>query len=410
MHKNSQNGPRDAAYWRFGIISPLLPGDNDGISLRQKLEKLSQNVFYTPGGVPKQYSPNTFRDWLYLYRKLGISGLMGKEREDKGTTSIPKALQEKFIALRKDYPQLTTKRLLKSFMITGAWNGISPSPASFYRFAAQNNLKRNPSSPSKSVSPFEFEEFGDMWMADFMHGPKLVQGTRRIPTYLHAILDDATRYIVQARFHLAEDTEALISDLMLAIRRFGVPRRFYTDNGAAFRSIHLKQVGARLGIHLPHTPAYKPEGRGKLERFFRTVRDQLTSGMWVHFLDELNNALQEWLSEYHATVHSSLAQSPLNRRLIEQNNLKQLSDVQNIDALFRMETEKKIYSNGCIRLKNKYYEIKQGLPGHKTKVFYLPWDKSVIYYGDELIPAKPLDKQQNAKRFQGPKRGRKEDK
>ena len=160
MHNSSENGPRDAAYWRFGIISPLLPGDNDGISLQQKLERLSQNVFYTPGRAPKQYSANTFRDWLYLYRKFGISGLMGKERVDKGTTSIPKALQKKFIDLRNKYPSWTTKRILKKLKRAKAWDGITPSPASFYRFATQNNLKRNPSSPPDSVSPFEFEEFG----------------------------------------------------------------------------------------------------------------------------------------------------------------------------------------------------------------------------------------------------------
>jgi len=102
--------------------------------------------------------------------------------------------------------------------------------------------------------------------------------------------------------------------------------------------------------------------------------------------------------------------SPLNRRLIENNSLKQISEAQNIESLFRMETEKKIYTNGCIRLKNKYYEIKQGLPSQKIKVLYLPWDMSVIYYGDEMIPARLLDKHKNAKRFQGPKRGGKGDK
>jgi transposase InsO family protein len=306
MHNNSETGLRDVALWRFGIISPFLNGGSNGISLRHELEKLSQNIFYTPGGVPKQYAANTFKDWLYQYRKFGIDGLMGKERGDKGSTSLPKPLQKKFIDLRKKYPSWTTKRILKKLKRSRAWDGRTPSKSSFYRYAVQNNLKRNPSSPSDSVSPFEFEEFGDMWMADFMHGPKLVQGTRRIPTYLHAILDDATRYIVQAKFHLKEDTEAVISDLMLAIRRFGLCRRFYSDNGSAFKSRHLKQVAARLGIHLPHTPAYKPQGRGKEERFFKTVRDQFTSGLRPHSLEELNFAFQEWLSEYHETIHSSL--------------------------------------------------------------------------------------------------------
>jgi transposase InsO family protein len=410
MHFTGKNTFRDVALWRFGVISPLLHHSNDGVSLHHELEKLSERIFLTPKGEPKQYSANTFRDWLYLYRKYGIDGLMGKERNDKGSTAIPKPLQEKFVALRKKYPSRTTKRLLRELEKMKVWDGISPSSNSFYRFAARNNLQRNPTSPPDSVSPFEFEEFGDMWMADFMHGPKLVKGTKHIKTYLHAILDDATRYIVQARFHLAENIEALISDLMMAVRRFGVPLRFYTDNGAAFRSIHLKQVAARLGIHLPHTPAYKPRGRGKEERFFRTVRDQYTSGLRPKTLEELNAGFQEWLSEYHGTVHSSLAVSPLNQRLIKNNGLKQLSDIQNVDALFRMETEKKIYSNGCIRLKNKQYEIKGGLPGQKIQVYYVPWDMSVIYFGDEHIAAMPVNKQQNAKRFQGPKRGGKEKK
>jgi putative transposase len=410
MHNLSENHLRDAALWRFGLISPLLHCSNDGVSLHNELEKLSKNTFYTPKGIPKKYAANTFRDWLYRYRKYGLDGLMGKEREDKGSTLISKPLQDKFVALRGDFPNRTTKRLLKVLENSSSWNGKSPSPIAFYRFAARNNLKRNPSASPDSVSPFEFEDFGDMWMADFMYGPKLVQGTKRIQTYLHAILDDTTRYIVQAKFHLSQDTEVLISDLMLAIQRFGLCRRFYTDNGAAYRSIHLKQVAAKLGIHLPHTPAYKPRGRGKCERFFRTVRDQYTCGLKPNSLDELNNGFEEWLSQYHNTIHSSLAQSPLNQRLLKDNGLKQLSEAQNIEALFRMEIEKKIYSNGCVRLKNKQYEIKQGLPGQTIKVFYIPWDMSVIYFGDEMIPAMPVNKHQNAKRFQGPKRGRQEDK
>jgi len=153
MQNNSMNPFRDVALWRFGIISPLLHCSNDGVSLHHELEKLSLNTFYTPGGLTKQYSANTFRDWLYLYRKYGIDGLMGKEREDKGSTSLPKCLQEKFIALRKRYPSRTTKRLLRTLEDSKAWDGNSPSPVSFYRFAAQNNLKRNPSSHPEQIHP-----------------------------------------------------------------------------------------------------------------------------------------------------------------------------------------------------------------------------------------------------------------
>jgi putative transposase len=111
------------------------------------------------------------------------------------------------------------------------------------------------------VRSFEYPHFV---CADFMHGPQAAKGKDK-KAILHAIIDDATT-IVAARFHLSEDTRALISDLMIAVQRFGIPKRFYTDNGSA-RSNHLAHVGAKLSMSLPHTPPYLPQGRGKIELF-----------------------------------------------------------------------------------------------------------------------------------------------
>ena len=121
MHNNSPSPFRDIALWRFGVISPLLHCVNDGISLNQELEKLAKNTFYTPDGKARQFSSNTFRDWLYLYKRQGLNGLMGKERGDKGSSSISLILQEKFRMLRGEYPARTTKRLLKVLKDSGAW-------------------------------------------------------------------------------------------------------------------------------------------------------------------------------------------------------------------------------------------------------------------------------------------------
>jgi len=103
-------------------------------------------------------------------------------------------------------------------------------------------------------------------MADFLHGPKLIAGKKKKKTYLHVILDDSSRFIVHGGFYLTESVEPLINDLMGAVRRFGIPQHFYTDNGAAYSSRHLKIICARNGIDLVHTPPYRPQGRGKVER------------------------------------------------------------------------------------------------------------------------------------------------
>ncbi|OGK06219.1 MAG: hypothetical protein A2487_04780 [Candidatus Raymondbacteria bacterium RifOxyC12_full_50_8] len=163
---------------------------------------------------------------------------------------------------RKEHPLFTVKRLLDELLQKGMWDGRKPSRTAMYRFAAAQGLNRNTQEEPQSVKPFEFAHFGDLWSADFLHGPAVKEGLYERKAYLHAIIDDATRYIVAATFHLAEDTESLLGDLMMAIRRFGVPRRFYTDNGPAFRSYHLRLVAAKLRVALPHTPPYKPQGRG----------------------------------------------------------------------------------------------------------------------------------------------------
>jgi putative transposase len=287
------------------------------------------------------------------------------------------------------------------------WNGHSPSPTAIYRFCKANGLKRNPEKMATPVRSFEYPHFGDMWMADFMHGPQVRHKGKDKKAILHAIIDDATRTIVAARFHLSEDTRALISDLMIAVQRFGIPKRFYTDNGSAFRSNHLAHVGAKLSMSLPHTPPYLPQGRGKIERFFRTLRDGFITGRPRTSLDTLNQELEQWIAHYHAREHTSLNMSPLNKRMSVPSVTKVLDNVRNVDALFRMEVHKKVYSDGCIRLHGRLYDVPEALPHQKIKVSYLPWDLSVIYLGEEMLPAKVLDKTKNATRYENPKQGRK---
>ena len=117
-----------------------------------------------------------------------------------------------------------------------------------------------------------------------------------------------------------------MSELMLAVRRFGVCQRFYTDNGPCYASRHLKEVCARLGIHLVHTPPYRPQGRGKIERFFLTVREQFLSEQHAASLEQLNCDLQQYLAEYHQRPHRSLGSSPLQKRLAADNACRPLPE------------------------------------------------------------------------------------
>jgi transposase InsO family protein len=399
--------PDDRGLWRFGIISPLLHRTEDAPPMSAQINELSQRIFYTPDGTEKRLCPGTIRDWLSRYRLCGIDGLRNKKRKNRGSTMIPAALQLAIVDLRKSRQEWTVKRLLRTLREQGLWNGHKPGRSALYRFTSANGLNRAATKAPTAVRTFEFPFFGDLWSADFLHGPMVRCGTYADKTYLNAIIDDASRYVVAARFHLAEGTRSLLDDLMLAIRRFGVPKRLYTDNGAAFRSHHLRIVAARLSISLPHTPPYTPRGRGKIERFFRSVRDGFLTGRERTSLDKLNADFAAWLNQYHHTTHRILGMTPLERKLKDTGEpLKQIAPTQNINDIFRMEQMKRVGSDGCVRMFNKRFEVTGEVPGTIIPVYYLPWDQDYILAGVDKIFTRPVDTAKNAVRFDKPRRGK----
>lgn len=404
--KNTKNQPEDMALWRFGIISPLLHRNADGPPLYVDIEAITQREYFTPSGRSVSLSPDTIRQWLYRYKRFGLRGLANKPRRDTGTTLVPVAIQDQLKRLREQLEGVTSKRLFQKLEDSGLWNGRKPSKTALYRFMRRNNLTRNHQQKPASVRTFEYPFFGDMWSADFLHGPKIRRGTHSYKTYLSAIIDDATRYVVAASFHLSESTQSFLGDLMLAIRRFGIPKRLYTDNGSAYRSNHLRVIGARLAIALPHTPPYKPQGRGKIERFFRTVRDGFLAGRSQTSLETLNKDFTQWLTTYHNRVHRTLSMSPLNRKLTDTGQqLEQIDPTRNINDVFRLQGRKKVGPNGCIRMWKTSFEVLDALPGEIVDIYYLPWERDYILVGPDKLLAKKVNPINNAHRFEQPKRG-----
>jgi hypothetical protein len=125
-------------------------------------------------------------------------------------------------------------------------------------------------------------------------------------------------------------------------------------------------------------------------------------------LTKINTDFGEWINEYHHTIHQGIGMSPLNRKLTEQKNeLVQLDPTQNINDIFRMETEKKVGKDGCIRMWKKRFEVLDALPGEKIMVYYLPWNQNYVLTGMDKLIAKQVDTIKNATRFDNPKRGKK---
>ncbi len=390
----------ELAVWRYGIISRLLHRNEDEGTLEQELRQLAAHPFRRADGSSVSFSPETLRKWLYRYRHGGLPALEDAPRSNRGShTSVPEPLAKRLRELREQHPRWTLARMLEKAVEEKCWDMVHPSRATLYRFAGDTNLHRDPHLvPHTPARPFAYQDFGQLWMADFLHGPKIRISGRKRKTYLHAIIDDSSRYIVRAGFFMAEDTEVLMKELMVAVRQHGIPKRFYTDNGACYASRHLKFVCANLGVHLIHTPPGKPRGRGKVERFFRTVRDGFLEGEKppAPTLEGLNDGLRKWLSLYHKRIHSSLGISPMQKRFGSPSACKIVPEVVAIEPLFRMTRRCRVYQNNTIRLKKRSFEVMDALPGERLDVWFMPWEPDLVWYGPEMKPARPVDSIRNA--------------
>lgn len=401
------------ALWRYGIISPMLHAcPEEPTSLLARLRQAATVVWTDPYGQQRRIPAETMRSWIYQFRKGGIGALADQPRLDKGTTEVAQKFLDSLAALREKQPTLTTKRLLSMAFEQELWNGVGPSRSTIYRAVAARGLQRRKSDyqTPHAAKAFAYSEFGQMWTADFLHGPKVRIGNSLQKLYLLAIIDDASRYIVHASFYITEGVEALIHGLSIAIKRFGIPQRFYTDNGSAFRSLHLQMISARLGFSLPHTPAYTPQGRGKIERFFRTARDQLLDGNEAPSRQAWNQKLSTWIDLYHHRPHDGIDATPLDKRMAMPKATKAFLDLADpLGKAFLLESTRKVRRDGTVNLDSKAWDIPDAMPGEIVSILHAPWEPNTILVGPEYRIARPIDSTAQANRFaHNPKRGKKE--
>ena len=222
---------------------------------------------------------------------------------------------------------------------------------------------------SKDRRRFAFDKANELWMSDVMHGPSVfADGKRKRKTYLIATLDDATRVVPYAAFAMHENTAAFLPVLQTAILRRGIPKRLYVDNGSAYRSQHLALVCAKLGITLIHARPYQPQGKGKQERWFRTVRMQLLPMLTqddFKSLEALNSRLWSWVeAEYHMSPHKGLdGITPFDRWATAADDVTLPGPERDLDELFLFELNRKVQSDRTISLHGAVYELDACLVG-----------------------------------------------
>jgi putative transposase len=205
-----------------------------------------------------------------------------------------------------------------------------------------------------------------------------VIGGRR--TFLFCFLDDHSRLFCGYRWASREDVLNASRALRAGIASRGVPKAVYVDNGSPFVSGQLLRACAVLGIALIHSRPGRPEGRGKIERAFRTVRQQWLVELEDRpsaSLEELNQTFQAWVEQvYHRRVHSETEQTPLERFLA--HGPPALPSERALREAFRWSERRTVSRTGTVGMHGNSYEVDPGLAGRRVNLVFDPLELAEV--------------------------------
>lgn len=363
------------ALFRFGLISPVINGQIK--KQKEYFAQMAAKIHNVPHYGPKEYTPKTFYRWLLDYRRGGFGALKPKKRSDRGKSrSISPILKEKLIKLRKDNMGLSVSLFYDQLIKNGE---ILPSDASYstvYRLLKRQGLLKNSPRKEANRKRFAYETVNTLWQGDFMVGPYLKINGKKIKTYLFAFIDDCSRIVPYAMFLKTEKFSAVRKVLSEAILRRGIPKLIYLDNGKVYRSDMLHFACASLGITIIHTKPYDAASKGKIERFFLTVRKRflpILTEKEYSSLDKLNQSFFAWLEkDYHRKIHSSIKMTPLDKYMSQISNVKTIDDPKKLEMIFLKRTKRKVKHDGTISVNSKLYEVPPLLIGKKIEIRFDP--------------------------------------
>lgn len=359
------------AVFKYGLIAPVL---NEQITNKTRFFKEAvKRQYIMPGkAAPCTFSWTTLKKWLHLYRRYGLDGLKPSFRADRGKSrKIGIELQETIAEICRSRNLKTVSNLYRYLVKENIITADTFTEVTLRNFMKANGIEfmKEPKQPRKS---FEVPHVNMLWTADFMHGPYVRNGKKKMKSYLCAIIDDHSRVITGARFFLQESSLSLQKTLKTAVLTYGVPARFYCDNGKVFVSGYIHLVCAKLGIALIHSKPYDSPSRGKIERFFRTVRDMFLPLLTYDnqlTLEYMNEQFRSWLHGYHHRTHSGINQAPMDRYLNDLPLVKRkMIEAHEADAYFYHSIERTVRNDCTIVFRKKEYEVPAKYIGRKIEI------------------------------------------
>lgn len=363
---------REIALFRYALVRQCADPELTSRQRGRLVRDLAGRDHVGPDGQRRRVARSTLDEWIRAYRKGGFDALIPAPGSRQPRTSAE--LLALAVQLKQAKPARTAVQIRQVMLAAGH---AAPSASTIQRHLRRTGHNHRPDgSLPAAFGRFEAQAVNDLWIADALHGPTI--GGRK--AYLFAFIDDHSRLIPGYRWGRAEDSLRLEAALRRGLAARGIPRRLYVDNGSAFVAAPLQRACAVLGIRLVHSRPGEPAGRGKIERFFRTVRDQFLIELDVEQvtdLEEVNRLFIAWVEQvYHRRIHTETGQTPLER----------FTDAGVIDLplpgllveAFLWAEDRTVTKTALVSLAGNRYQVDAALVGRKVQLVFDPFDLADI--------------------------------
>ena len=333
--------------------------------------------------------------------------MTNQTRKDKGQARkvTPEELLEAINAAKPHFhDKHADKMALYRFCIEkGLLDRNRIAQTTFYRFIREYGLlAATESDDNKKRLAFSMKYANQLWQADTMFGPylsgtagscashdgiRIGESSTRCETRvagaagasgakkqakLIAFLDDASRVLCHGQFFFEENVDTMVQAIRAAFYKRGVPEQLLVDNGSIYCSQEITLICARVGCILCHTAVRDAAAKGKIERFFRRVRDQfLVRKLDLSSLAALNRQFSEWVeNEYNATPHDGIGMKPIDRFGIDLSRIRFLSPSEHTDELFYAEATRKVKKDNTFSFQSRRYETPVDLRDKEIQLRY----------------------------------------
>lgn len=391
------------ALMRYSVIAPLITGLSDNYdSLTAFFYDASAKGVLHPDGTVKHYAPGTIEKWYRNYKDGGFDSLVPTGRADLGKPrKLDHELQEQIRYLKTNYPRMSASAIYRQLQDNGSIRHGDVSESTVNRYINLIALQAK-TTANQDMRRYERPHINEVWCGDTSVGPYLrTPDGRKHRVFIIALIDDASRFIVGIDVFFNDNFINLMSVMKSAVAKYGRPQIFNFDNGSSFKNKQMELLAARIGSVVHYDQPYTPTQKAKIERWFRTMKDQWMSSLDIrdfHSLDELRGNLSAYVHRYNQTVHSSLkGMTPQNRFFSESERIKRLSDEQ-IEGSFLLEIERRVSSDSVIVIDQTEYEVDCRFAKQRIKLRYSPDFKDIFIVEADgtLTPVRLLNKTENA--------------